>query len=179
MNYFSMRSKNTIDKIKLDARYVEYLHEVSILHREESGISYKSFDRIAMLDWDWPNESHKLDRCVTIQSFEQVVEYLEPWLAKHSDQAVRLYETPGGVRGFFISKKQNVMEFLALGIDDLNSDPLYITLCTRRNAFGVRISPKLNRKADFVARYVCTLGHQQCPEVLDVIAKFHDRYLIN
>lgn len=47
-----------------------------------------------------------------------------------------------------------------------------------REAFGARISPKLNRTSDYVAKYVCTLGVNQDSQILDILSKFHDNYLL-
>jgi hypothetical protein len=177
-NHFSIKARKSLKLLKLNTFYTEYLHGVSIAHVEDAGITYKRFDKIAFLDWDWPNVSHRNNDCVTIQNFGEVVDLLEPWLHKHPSFAIRLYETPGGVRGIFTSHFMTVNELVALGIEELNSDPMYIKLSLQRGVFGARISPKLNRTGDFIARYVCTLGVQQDVQILDILSKFHDNYLL-
>lgn len=176
-NHFSFLAKNTVKRLNLDTRYTEYLNGVSIAHLEECGVTYKRFDVIAALDWDWPNVAHKAAECVTIDTIEDVYRLLAPWLLAHPDQAIRIYETPGGVRGVLTGKRQTVDEFLCLGVDALNADPLYLKLCNQRKVFGVRVSPKLNRTGDFIARYVCTLGGAEDPEIVEVVERFHDSYL--
>jgi len=177
-NHFSVKSKSTISRFKLDTRYVEYLNGVCINHVEESGVTYKRFDRIAFLDWDWPNVSHKANECVTIDTIDDVYRLLQPWLIAQPDQSIRIYETPGGIRGALTGKLQTVDQFVALGVDTLNADPMFIKLCIERKMFGARVSPKLNRSGDFIARYVCTLGCAEDPKVVEVIERFHDSYLI-
>lgn len=176
-NHFSVKAKSTINRLKLDTRYVEYLNGACINHVEENGVTYKRFDRVALLDWDWPNVSHKAEECVTIESIADVYLLLQPWLAKHTDQSIRLYETPGGIRGALTGKFQTVDEFVALGVDSLKADPMFIKLCIERKMFGARVSPKLNRTGDFIARYVCTLGCAEEPKVVEVVKRFHDCYL--
>lgn len=177
-NHFSVKAQKSVKQLRLNTFYVEYLHGVSIAHVEEAGMTYKRYDKIAFLDWDWPNVSHKNNDCVTIQNFGEVIDLLEPWLHKHPGFTIRLYETPGGVRGVFTSHKMTVTELVGLNINELKSDQMYIKLVLQRGVFGARISPKLNRTGDFIARYVCTLGVQQDAQILDILSKFHDNYLL-
>jgi hypothetical protein len=178
MNYFSVKAQKSASKRKLNTFYVEYYNGVSIAHVEDTGMTYKRFDRVAFLDWDWPNAARKTKECITVQDFGEVVDLIENWLIIHPEYTIRLYETPGGVRGVFVSHFMTVDELVNLNIEGLKSDPLYISLSLARKCFGARISPKLNRANDFIARYVCTLGVYQNPEILDILSKFHDNYLL-
>lgn len=142
---------------------------------DANGIQFISLSDIPMLDWDWPNEGHKVEECVTITNLKQVVDVLTEYVKKHPSQSIRVYVTPGGVRAFFLGESLSPEDFFCnKGGEELSADPLYIKLCKKFDVFPARVSPKPNRKGDFVASYCCTIGTQPNPERLNTLIKVHD-----
>lgn len=139
-------------------------------------IQITAFHQIPMGDWDWPNEGHKTDKCITISCLKDVIDRLKVYLEAHPYQSVRLYVTPGGVRGFFLGKPLTVEEFFSNkeGGRTLDIDPLYQGLCERTNSFRVRTSPKLNRKNDWVAIHIGDFGAKPNQSMLNLLKKGHD-----
>ena len=144
--------------------------------KNADGVEFISLSNIPMLDWDWPNEGHKTSECITITNLNEVLVILYAYLKRYPSQSIRVYITPGGVRAFFLGESLSVKEFFENKEGEtLNADPMYIGLTKRGDSFPVRISPKPNRKGDFVASYCCTLGQQPNKQLLDVLLKVHDK----
>lgn len=149
---------------------------MKLLHKLHKNVHFTACDSIPMLDWDWPNEGHKTDECITITCLNDVLKELRAYLELHPYQSIRVYVTPGGVRAFFLAKPMTVKEFFEqAGGDTMNADPMYVGLCHRRGNFPVRVSPKPNRIGDFVAAYVMTLGQEPNAEMLATLDSYHDK----
>jgi hypothetical protein len=150
-------------------------------HSERSQIDLLSYDKVPMLDWDWPNEGHKSEESITITNVNQVIKILTDYLKHHPYQVIKLYVTPGGVRAFFLGKLQTPEEFFTTGGGEtLGADPLYINLAKNIKAFSVRVSAKPNRKGDFVASHYVTLGSSNATLVKKLslmLIKSHDTYI--
>lgn len=150
-------------------------------HTKRSKIDLLTYDCVPMLDWDWPNEGHKSEASITIQNVNDVIKVLSSYIERHPYQVIKVYVTPGGVRAFFLGKLQNPEEFFSTGEGDtLKADPLYINLAKKMKAFPVRVSPKINRKGDFVASHYVTLGNENnllTNKLSLMLSKSHDAYI--
>jgi hypothetical protein len=125
------------------------------------------FRHIACLDWDWPNEGHKAKACVTIETFDDVLNVLHK-----QDDTWRVYITPGGVRAWCVSRAYHPSVMPKLG-----ADPLYIDMCKRAESYWARVAPKIERSYDWVAEYVTTVGKDVKPEFLDPVVYYHDKVI--
>lgn len=154
---------------------------MKITYRKETktGIEYVGLSHLPMADWDWPDKGHKVDACVTIRGISDVLKELGRFLRKYPNQSIRVYQTPGGIRTFFVGEPLSVGEFhKKLGFElgtHLNQDPMYRELVLRRNEFTFRISPKPRRKGDYVAKYLYTLNSRNADkELVKLLEKVHD-----
>lgn len=121
---------------------------------EERGISFMTFKRLPMFDWDMPSPGHKALECITVQNRQEVLDIVQQVCSDHG-VTITLEATPGGVRGWLHEpvsfKKWSELSQL------LKSDDLYRKLVLRRGIWSTRVSAK-QRPGDFVARYWTTVG---------------------
>lgn len=123
------------------------------------------FQHICCLDWDWPNEGHKTDLCVTIKTYKDVQRRL-----KRHGETWRTYITPGGVRAFCVSKAYHPEN-----MPKLDADPLYMELCKKTSVFWVRVVAKAERSYDWVAEYQETIGNAPIdPNLAKLVEVYHD-----
>lgn len=74
---------------------------------------------------------------------EQKVAQIESWAQTRSDLGIRIYRTFAGLRCLITNEVFDPTDASALNIlRDLNSDPLYITLCKQQECFRARLTPK-------------------------------------
>ena len=144
---------------------------MKLFKAKSKNVHFIAHTHVPMLDWDWPDASHKTDECITITCLNDVVKEIKEYL-KYNQDYVRIYVTPGGVRAFFLKEAKTVEEFNLV----LKSDPVYLDLVKRRGFFSWRISPKPNRSIDWVATHVLTLSNTKPnPELLNIVKEFHDK----
>lgn len=147
--------------------------QVSYRYDTKLDINFTAFKTIPMGDWDWPNEGHKAEQCVTISTLEEVLDILKDYLTYFQDH-IRVYATPGGVRAFFLGQAMTPDEFWFRY--PFYADPLYRKFTLSSKFFSARVSPKPNREGDIVAQYVCTLSNIDAdPELLNQLLVHHDQ----
>lgn len=130
-----------------------------------SGIKVARFKYLAMFDWDFPDDGHKTEDCITITKHEDVLVLLEEYLAKHPEASFILEKTPGGVRGWY-GQKITIKSWVRIA-QEINCDPLYIKLTRLKKSWGCRVTPKPNRANDYVSEPWCVVGQQPTKYVLD------------
>jgi hypothetical protein len=146
--------------------------------REERGMTFLNHRSVLMVDWDLPSPDHP-EQCATIKTRQEAVERLEAWFRDNPVDSWDVYDTPGGVRAFLLSR------WVPAGSEEmrrvhkaLGGDPVYSQRCGERGYYGVRVSPKPGRKGDYVARRVRTVwGTQPSPApsgMFDFLVR-HDR----
>lgn len=140
----------------------------------DNGVNYLEFSHVMMLDWDVPDPIHPEEAC-TIRDRNEAYHILKEFCLENPGWVFRVYETPGGVRAFLTSRcVESVAEVSDL-MGWLRCDPLYVKFCERRRSFAVRVSAKLSRKGDYVARLVGIVGvGKEDPDALEVV-RYHDR----
>lgn len=171
MNHFALKARKQIKKIDLKSFETQWVEEGVMYMTSSTNFKVTSFDWLPVADWDWPDKIHD-SRCTTISTLEDVVRILNKYLESNENH-VRVYETPAGVHAFFLGEKQTPREF---NWEGLNADPIYQKICIQKNKFRIRVSPKLGRTGDFVARYVCTVAN--CPPNLQLeklLVQHHDK----
>lgn len=130
--------------------------------KEEDGVTYALFDHMLMVDWDVDDGSHKRAKkqCLVDTAGEAYLR-LNDWLAKPENEAYRFefYLTPGGARAFCTSHFFHPADKEAQRIlKELGCDKLYAGLCAKKGVWACRVSPKVGRKGDYVARWVAKLA---------------------
>jgi uncharacterized protein (TIGR02996 family) len=88
-----------------------------------------------------------------------------------------VYETPGGVRAFLTSHFEEFGPDHRRLMDDLSIDPLYRDITQEQRAWWCRVSPKVGRQGDYVARPWTTVQGADGIESLDALLALreHDR----
>jgi uncharacterized protein (TIGR02996 family) len=140
-------------------------------------VEYLAFPRLLMGDWDTPDDFHFHESSVTVPSREYVLGILRRDVAERPDHAWRAYETPGGVRAFLTSEFEEFSPRHARLMADLFIDPLYRQITEEQRAWWCRVSPKVGRPGDFVARPWTTVRGADAVESLDALLALreHDR----
>jgi hypothetical protein len=153
--------------------WLQVSDRVQYRHDTKTGVNYTAFKDIPMGDWDWPNEGHATEQCLTITCLQDVLDTLNEYLSYYEDH-VRVYVTPGGVRAFFLGQPRVPQEFWFRF--PFYADPIYRKFTLKSGIYSARVSPKPNRAGDFVARYVCTLANAEAdPKLLEQLLVHHDQ----
>lgn len=143
----------------------------------QKGMKIISFRHVVMLDWDVPNEGHVMEGCVTIRRKEEAIVILQQYCMEDKKMLFRVYETPGGVRAFLVSRMSESVRLDEPLMRRLSCDPLYTRLCASRGEWACRVSPKVGRKGDYVARYWTTIGDGKEDEGAMELVKYHDELI--
>lgn len=153
------------------ARVLRYPPAVRDRVEERDGMKVVAWSNLFMFDWDvGPDKEFK--------TREEVLDFVLSTGPRH---ALRLYKTPGGVRGFAIhwmrypdAYWESWQEYAT----DLQCDPAYVELCPVRGACACRVGPKEGRDGDYVAEYWITVGHgsQEIREGLVEQIQLHDQW---
>ena len=156
-------------------RLLKKLYGRNLYHRRDRGVKYVGFADVLMLDWDIPAEGHVSQNCVTITCREEALAVLEAFCAKYPGKfRFRVYETPGGVRAFLLSG--HVPAHHAAGWQRvLRCDPLYTEMCYLRGACWCRVSPKVGRTGDYVARPWKNVGTGPVNPSVCRLVNWHDK----
>ena len=129
-------------------------------------VEYIAFPRLLMGDWDVPDDFHFHEGSVTVPSREYVLGILHRDVRERPDHAWRAYETPGGVRAFLTSHFEEFSADRHHGMmADLSIDPLYREITAEQRAWWCRVSPKVGRPGDYVARSWTTVRGGRCHRV--------------
>jgi hypothetical protein len=152
--------------------------------RIERGIRYLNLTDLLMIDWDpVPAGEQELDKNhYTISSIEEVDNILKRRVHSHPDELWEAYLTPsGGVHAFLVSHSTPCGEGIDI-IKEMQGDLLYAKMCSLRNYYGVRVSPKivngLPREGDYVAKYWKSYGGGIALPDNSSIMKLHDSFLL-
>lgn len=121
-----------------------------------AGITVARFKNFCMFDWDFPDDGHKTDKCITISKHEDVLLILNNFINRNPEASFILEKTPGGVRGWY-GKPLSIGQWRKIA-KEVNCDPLYIKMTSLKKCWACRISPKPNRANDYVSAYWCTVG---------------------
>ena len=137
----------------------------------KKGVKFMKLNNLVMLNWD-PSPTGQQDGVhYTISSTDDVEEIMVDRMKEHTDEFWVTYLTPsGGVHAFLLSHSMLPIEAAPM-MEDMQCDKLYIKMNLKGNYFGVRISPKLGRKGDYVASYWKTFGNPELalPEHLETL----------
>lgn len=148
--------------------------------RRYQGVEYIRFDRLLMCDWDMPHPSHPCTpkgSCVTIPHQQYVVGILNRDVCRHKDHVWQLYRTPAGCRAFLVSQHRAMAHGALALMENLSCDPIYRQLAAKQDAWWCRVSPKVGRRDDYVARYWMTVRGVRGREDDDALRQLdiHDR----
>jgi hypothetical protein len=146
---------------------------------------YIKFNDTPMGDWDIPDFSHA-NRNVTVRHLGDVEELVRGYVAQHPESSIKLYQTPGGFRGWEQGVRSTPGDWA--GFKEMLVDPDYAYLTTRGNnqmldglplnqpGYSARISGKPGRP-DWVAQPLATIsGANAAPDPTSVqrILELHD-----
>lgn len=155
------------------------LHSKQIAHLitnvpAEKTIEVVGSPRVAMQDWDWPDDAHIAKQAITINHLGDVYDSMERFTRDNPDELWRMYITPGGVRAYDMAQRRDPNSAYRLQ-SHLNSDPLYAELSDKTGFWNTRISPKPARDNDFVALPIGSIGTgTMLRENEDYVRRFHD-----
>jgi hypothetical protein len=129
----------------------------------QQGVVYVQWKvEFGMLDFDIPNSGHK-SNCVTYPNRTEAFRGIEK-LCKDKGVRGELFTTPGGYRLFITSRQVKCTELHTWN----KCDPFYIEFCNFNRQFACRVSPKIGRDNDYVAKHVATLNPKiEADPVLD------------
>lgn len=153
----------------------EYGEGYKVYGGEDRGVRYITFAHVMMLDWDVPDEGHKTEECITIKDRGEALTILEEFCKENRAWKFKVYETPGGVRAFCTSMciKEGIGTMKET-MDWLKCDPLYTRFCLQRREWACRVSPKVGRANDYVARYWKEVGEgSEDRDAVELVA-YHD-----
>jgi uncharacterized protein (TIGR02996 family) len=154
-------------------------HSEHLVHvRDEvQKVEYVAFPRLLMGDWDCPDTFHFHEGSVTVPSRDYVLGILRRDVRDEPDHVWRVYETPGGVRAFLTSDYRPFDRHHRGLMLNLSIDPLYREITTQQAAWWCRVSPKVGRPGDYVARPWTTIRGGEGIESLDALlaVREHDR----
>jgi hypothetical protein len=169
--FYPPKSIASIAKDK-DSKFEDH-EEYSVYWQD--GVQYMSMNEILMLDWDFPDAGHP-KKCLTgVENIGDVWLLLHEWCKSFPYFGFALYETPGGARAFCTNQFFSpTAEFTQHVMKKLKCDPVYAGMCSKKNAFCVRVSPKLTRKNDFIARYVGQVGSLNLSTPIRMALEKHD-----
>ena len=144
--------------------------------RYENGLKCLDMVGLMMGDWD-PAPAGKLDNHYTVTGLEQIDSIMSSWARARPNQLWLGYKTPsGGAHAFLVSHVVGLNEGINLGTT-LRCDKLYLKYCLRRGSFAVRVSPKLNREGDYIAKFWKTWGNGKPDPRQEEIMRGHDAFL--
>lgn len=143
---------------------------INIFRRQSKGLQIMSFDNLAMLDWDFPDEGHETDTCITIAKASDVLDILLPYTEQHRSTVFYLEHTRGGVRGWDLTRPYSTEQY-HLKHGALLCDPLYCICTQRAGVFNCRVSAKPGRDNDVITPW-CMVGvgtpHPTCVSALRI-----------
>ncbi len=155
--------------------YTEHLVHV---RDDVQRVEYVAFPRLLMGDWDCPDDYHFHEGSVTVPDRPYVLGILRRDVRERPGHVWQVYETPGGVRAFLTSH----FEGFSAGhhprlMADLSIDPVYREITAQQGAWWCRVSPKVGRPGDYVARPWATVRGADGVESLDALLALreHDR----
>jgi|TARA_R100000808_G_C2132401_1_gene141347 hypothetical protein len=124
----------------------------------ESALSpgyFTSSRRTPMVDIDLPSASHQASQ-VMVQNPKEFMQLARDYMKTKAGKksALKLYETPAGIRVFDISKAhRGTKPYTYEGVaNELGGDPFYINFSKIKGTYDARVFPKPGRSGDFVAR---------------------------
>jgi hypothetical protein len=126
--------------------------EIGIVTRNGYGALVVNAANAMFIDIDFERKSptgllkglmNKLLGKKSVSQEEQQVAQIELWAQTRPDLGIRVYRTFAGLRCLITNEVFAPTDAGALAIlRDLNSDPLYITLCKQQECFRARLTPK-------------------------------------
>jgi uncharacterized protein (TIGR02996 family) len=155
-----------------------YTEQLVHVRDDVQKVEYIGFNRLLMGDWDIPDDFHFHDGSVTVPNREYVLGILHRDVSQRPNHFWRVYQTPGGVRAFLTSDFQVFCaEVHSALMKDLSIDPVYRDIATAQRAWWCRVSPKIGRPGDYVAKPWTTVKGTDGIESLDALlaVKEHDR----
>lgn len=146
--------------------------------RFERGMMMMDMYSMLMVDWDPVEEGVETDHHYTVHCKQEVFDILAARVKACPDELWRVYETPsGGIHAFLLSHSITTEEGYGI-VTEMKGDLLYRDYCRRRGMWAVRVTPKVGRQGDYVARFLCHYGSGQ-PLPLNVKAiRIHDSHLL-
>jgi hypothetical protein len=145
---------------------------------EDRGVHYFSYQDMLMIDWDVDDGTHfdAKKQCL-VDSIGEAWEILDRFCNKHPEYKFVMYQTPGGARAFCVSHRIRAGSKEARRIlKKLKCDKIYAKLTNTREDFACRLTPKVNRKDDYVAKFIGIVGVGDVDETLMCRIQYHDRW---
>jgi len=98
-------------------------------------------------------------------------------LKKYNQFRFRVYQTHGGYHIFITSQLIKYNSNLVFQLTKELAGDIYYAMFANKTGYKIRLSPKINRNEDYIAKYICDIGTiQECKECSDLI-KIHDYYI--
>lgn len=130
---------------------------------------------VVLCDWDIAYNS-PANNHYTVASLNEVDALMNSWIEKNIDQFWIGYKTPAGARAFLASKEVDYEEHLHI-LKSLRTDRLYLISFKKRKTSSIRMSPKRNRKNDYIACFWKTWGNGLPILSIENTIKIHDKFL--
>ena len=145
--------------------------------RYTKGVKYLDMVGLMMCDWDCAQSPDSVDHHYTITSLDQVDSIINSLVRAKPDLLLIGYKTPsGGAHAFLVSHIVKLERGVKLGYK-LKCDQLYLKFCQQRGNFAVRVSPKLEREGDYIAKFWKTWGNGTPDPRQEEIMRGHDAFL--
>jgi len=145
---------------------------------DDNNLKIMRLKDLMMVDWDPILPGQSWDEGHTVNDIQEVLMILELDVYKYKSHLWRVYETPsGGVHAFLVSHKLPPTKAACQFAYSLKGDKRYIDIAWERQCWDVRISPKLFRPHDFVAKYIKDIGTGQYLIEHRTTMLMHDTYI--
>ena len=146
---------------------------------------YSEFDEVPMIDIDVPDGLHP-DGAIIFKDKQTGLNNLREHMKTPfgNESAYRLYDTPGGLRGFDVSevaREMGVKDYRHIS-ESVGVDPYYIKNTMARNTYSSRLAPKPGRQGDYIARPLGMLKGDKSrinADSMREVSEFHDSPISN
>ena len=116
---------------------------------------YTRHQHTPIIDVDFPSSRHDAHQVVH-KNTKEFMEALRKFMKTKGgrESAFRLYRTPGGIRGFDISRQHRGIRPVEWEgpATELGTDPNFISMMNIVDSYNARIFPKAGRGGDYIAR---------------------------
>lgn len=148
---------------------------------EDNNVHYFHYTDLLMIDWDVDDGSHfDPERQCLVDSIGDAWETLHNFCEKNPEYKFVMYQTPGGARAFCISHRIKALSDEAgYLMDELKCDKIYVDITQQRGNFACRLTPKIGREGDYVARFIGYLGNGDADDSLLNRVSYHDTWCAN
>lgn len=123
-------------------------NEIGVITRNLYGALVLNAANAMFIDIDFPEKGSsggigKLFGGKTPSQDQVYLQTIEQWAQTHRDWGIRVYRTFGGLRCLITNELFDPTQETSLALmRELQSDPLYVTLCRQQESFRARLTPK-------------------------------------